>query len=425
MSYIRALRGRQILDSRGNPTIEVELTVDEGIVYASVPSGASLGQNEAIELRDGNLDRFQGKGVLKAVEYINTILADILIGEDVSNQLHLDRLMIEADGTDNKSKLGANAILGVSLAVARAGALAAGLPLYRYIGGIYAHRLPCPMMNIINGGAHADNSLDFQEFMIRPIGAPNFPEALRWGVEIFHQLKAILKAGGHATAVGDEGGFAPSLQSNEEALELIVQAIKKAGLRPKIDVTLALDCAASEFYDAWSGFYIEKKKKLQNKPFEQRSTAAQIAYLTQLCQNYPIDSIEDGLAEDDWSGWQQLTEDLGGKIQIVGDDIFVSNSKFLRRGINEKIGNAILIKPNQIGTLSETLETINLAHTHGYATIISHRSGETEDTFIADLSVATNARQIKTGSLSRSDRVAKYNRLLAIDLALGNTAAYS
>lgn len=425
MSYIRSVKGREILDSRGNPTVEVEITTDQNIaVKAAVPSGASTGENEALELRDGDSHYYLGKGVLKAVAYVNGPIAQLLIGEHVCDQERLDRLMIHADGTENKSHFGANAILGASLALARAGAASTNLPLYRYIGGCHAHILPCPMMNIINGGAHADNTLDFQEFMIRPVGAPHFREAVRWGVEIFHALKSILKKEKHITAVGDEGGFAPRLKSNEEALDLIIAAIEKAGFRPGSQISLALDCAASEFYDRGANRYFEKKKKQQNEAFKERTSDEQIDYLDELCRSYPIDSIEDGLAEWDWAGWQILTQKLGKRIQIVGDDIFVTNPKFLRKGIEMGVGNAILIKVNQIGTLSETLETIRLAQTHGYAAIISHRSGETEDSFIADIAVATNAGQIKTGSLSRSDRVAKYNRLLAIELGLGPTAVY-
>jgi len=425
MAYVHALKAREILDSRGNPTIEVELTTDQHVtVTASVPSGASTGENEAVELRDGDAKVYQGKGVLKAVENVNGPLADILIGQHVYDQERLDHLMIAADGTPNKSRLGANAILGASLALARAGASYANLPLYRYIGGTNAHILPCPMMNIINGGAHADNSLDFQEFMIRPVGAPNFTEAVRWGAEIFHTLKSLLKKSGHVTAVGDEGGFAPNLSSNEEALDLIMQAIEKAGYRPGEQITLALDCAASEFYDKSTHLYYEKKNKNRNLKFIERPVEDQVAYLSQLTKSYPIDSIEDGLAEGDWSGWQLLTAQLGERVQIVGDDIFVTNPGFLNKGIQLKAANAILIKLNQIGTLSETLETIRLAQTNGFATIISHRSGETEDSFIADLSVATNAGQIKTGSLSRSDRTAKYNRLLTISDKLGHQGHY-
>lgn len=425
MAFIRSVRGREILDSRGNPTIEVEIATDHDItVKAAVPSGASTGENEALELRDGDPHYYLGKGVQKAISHVNGPIAKLLIGENACEQERLDQLMIQEDGTENKSRFGANAILGASLALARAGAASTKLPLYRYIGGCHAHLLPCPMMNIINGGAHADNSLDFQEFMIRPVGAPNFREAVRWGAEIFHALKSILKKQGHITAVGDEGGFAPRLGSNEEALELILQAIEKAGFSPGSQITLALDCAASEFFEKSSQNYIEKKKKQLKEAYQTRSSEEQVDYLDQLCRQYPIDSIEDGLAEWDWTGWQTLTQKLGNKIQLVGDDIFVTNPKFLKKGIEMGIGNAILIKVNQIGTLSETLETIQLAQTHGYATIISHRSGETEDPFIADISVATRAGQIKTGSLSRSDRVAKYNRLLAIEAALGPTAVY-
>lgn len=426
MSYVRSVKGREILDSRGSPTIEVELTTDQNIsVKASVPSGASVGEHEALELRDGNSQHYFGKGVLKAVANVNGSIAQLLLGEHVCDQERLDQLMIKADGTENKSHFGANAILGASLALSRAGALTTKLPLYRYIGGSHAHILPCPMMNIINGGAHADNTLDFQEFMIRPVGAPNFSEAVRWGAEIFNTLKNLLKKEGHVTAVGDEGGFAPRLRSNEEALDLILIAIEKAGYRPGTQISLALDCAASEFYDKATHLYVEKKKKQHQDEYAERTAEQQIDYLEKLCRDYPIDSIEDGLSEWDWTGWQVLTKRLGNRIQLVGDDIFVTNPKFLRKGIEMNVGNAIIIKVNQIGTLSETLETIRLAQTNGYATIISHRSGETEDSIIADIAVATNAGQIKTGSLSRSDRVAKYNRLLAIEEGLGSTAVYS
>ncbi len=425
MSYIRTVKGREILDSRGRPTIEVEITTDNNtMVKASVPSGASTGEFEALELRDGDPHRYGGLGVLQAISHVNGPIAQILVGEHVFDQARLDKMMIDADGTENKSHFGANAILGASLAVARAGATVARLPLYRYIGGCDAHILPCPMMNIINGGAHADNTLDFQEFMIRPIGAPSFAEAVRWGAEIFYSLKALLKQEGHITAVGDEGGFAPQLPSNEAALDLIMLAIEKAGYRPGIQVTLALDCAASEFYDKMTDVYIEKKKKKQKLPFEERKSLEQVDYLANLCKQYPIDSIEDGLSEHDWKGWKLLTDKLGGTIQLVGDDIFVTNPKFLNKGISMGVANAILIKLNQIGTLTETLETIRLAQTRGYATIISHRSGETEDSFIADVSVAVNAGQIKTGSLSRTDRVVKYNRLLSIETGLGSTGTY-
>lgn len=425
MYYIRSVKAIEILDSRGYPTLQVDITTDNGTIgRASVPSGASTGEHEAVELRDGDKSRFSGKGVEKAVENVNRYLSQILIGEHVFDQTKLDLMMIAADGTENKSKFGANAILGASLALARAGALTANQPLYRYIGGCHTNILPVPMMNIINGGAHADNSLDFQEFMIRPIGAPTFKEAVRWGAEVFHSLKGILKSQGHITAVGDEGGFAPNLSSNEAALEVILMAIEKSGYKPGKDITIALDCAASEFYDKLTGGYCEKKKKLKKENYEERSAADQVAYLKKLVENYPIDSIEDALDENDWAGWRILTQKLGN-IQIVGDDLFVTNPKFLMRGIKEGIANAILVKLNQIGTLTETLETVRIAQTHGYRTIISHRSGETEDSMIADVSVATNAGQIKTGSLSRSDRIAKYNRLLNIEAGLGETARYA
>lgn len=425
MSYIRSVKAIEILDSRGNPTLEVMLTTDRDMIAkASVPSGASTGANEALELRDGDPLRYQGKGVQLAIAHVNGPIAQILVGEHVFDQERLDRLMILGDGTENKSRFGANAILGASLALARAGALTARVPLYRYIGGCHASVLPCPMMNIINGGAHADNSLDFQEFMIRPIGAPNFKEAVRWGAEIFHTLKGLLKEEGYSTSVGDEGGFAPNLPSNEAALEIILQAIEKAGYKPGSQVTLALDCAASEFYDKASGCYIEKKKKKRKEAFEERTPEDQVAYLEKLCNLYPIDSIEDGLDENDWAGWRILSEKLNKKVQIVGDDLFVTNPKFLKKGIEMGIGNSILIKVNQIGTLTETLETIRLAQTHAYTTIISHRSGETEDSMIADIAVAVNAGQIKTGSLSRTDRVAKYNRLLNIEEGMGGFGYY-
>jgi enolase len=416
MDYIHSIRAIEILDSRGNPTIEVILTTDKGkVAKASVPSGASTGKKEALELRDGDPSRYNGKGVLRAVNQVHGPLAELLVGFPLTEQKLLDQRMIELDGTPDKSNLGANAILGCSLAIARAAAMTLGIPLYRYIGGCNGGVLPIPMMNVINGGAHADNSIDFQEFMIRPIGSSSFSEGLRWGAEIFHKLKSLLKKRGYATAVGDEGGFAPNLSSTEEALDLLVQAIEEAGYHPGKDVSLALDCAASEFYDASSKRYVEKKRKLRGEPFTERNSEEQIAYLQKLCNSYPIDSIEDALDEDDWQGWKRLTEVLGGEIQLVGDDIFVTNSAILKKGIEEKVANAILIKLNQIGTLTETLQTIQLAQSHGYATIISHRSGETEDTFIADLVVAVNSGQIKTGSLSRTDRVCKYNRLLEIE----------
>lgn len=425
MSYISSLKALEILDSRGYPTLEVTLTTDQGITAkASVPSGASTGENEALELRDQDPKRYLGKGVQQAVAHVEGPLADLLIGKHVLDQRALDQLMITEDGTPTKSRFGANALLGISLALARAGALTSGLPLYRYIGGSNAHLLPCPMMNILNGGAHADNSLDFQEFMIRPHGASSFREALRWGAEIFHALKGLLKKAGHSTAVGDEGGFAPNLASNEIALELILNAIEKAGYLPGEQVSLALDCAASEFYDPSAKRYVEKKRQKRQEPFQQRSSREQADYLATLCSQFPIDSIEDGLGEQDWEGWGYLTAQLGSKIQIVGDDLFVTNTSYLARGIQENVANAILIKVNQIGTLSETLDTIEMAKRAGYACIVSHRSGETEDSFIADLSVASSAGQIKTGSLSRSDRIAKYNRLLNIEAELGTAARY-
>ncbi|MCB1084802.1 MAG: phosphopyruvate hydratase [Chlamydiia bacterium] len=413
MSKIDKVQGREILDSRGNPTIKVEVTTSKGVTgRAAVPSGASTGEHEAVELRDQDPKRYGGKGVLKAVAHVNGPLADLLKGWPVDDQEGLDRAMIGLDGTPNKSKLGANAILGISLAAARAASMEKKIPLYEHIGGIDNNLLPVPMMNIINGGAHADNSLDFQEFMIRPVGAPNFSEAVRYGAEVFHALKKILQDKGHTTSVGDEGGFAPNLGSNEEALETIIAAIEAVGLKAGEEITLALDCAASEFYSKEKQLYINK------------DSAAQVAYLEKLCAAYPIDTIEDGLDENDWAGWALLTKKLGDKIQLVGDDLFVTNKTFLKRGIKQKCANSILIKVNQIGTLTETLETIELAKEHDYKTVISHRSGETEDTFIADLAVATRAGQIKTGSLSRSDRVAKYNRLLWIEKRLGPSADY-
>lgn len=425
MAYIRSVNAIEILDSRGNPTLEVMITTDSGVIAkAAVPSGASTGANEALEMRDGDSARYHGKGVQTAIAHVNREIAQILVGEHVFDQRRLDMMMIASDGTANKSRLGANAILGASLALVRAGALTAKEPLYRYIGGCAAHILPCPMMNIINGGAHADNSLDFQEFMIRPVGAPTFREAVRWGAEIFHTLKSILKAEGHATAVGDEGGFAPNLPSNEAALELIMMAIEKAGYRPGSQVTLSLDCAASEFYDKSLQRYVEKKKKKRKEHYEERTSEEQVDYLEKLCDAFPIDSIEDGLDENDWKGWAVLSHKLNDRIQIVGDDLFVTNPKFLKRGIDLGIGNAVLVKVNQIGTLTETLETIRLAQTNGYAAVVSHRSGETEDSMIADISVATNSGQIKTGSLSRSDRVAKYNRLLSIEEGMGGFGLY-
>ncbi len=422
MPTIQSIHALEILDSRGNPTLEVVLRAsDSSIGKAAVPSGASTGEHEAVELRDGDTKRYSGKGVLKAVANVNGPLSKLLIGQDLMDQKKIDAMMIQADGTPNKAHFGANAILGISLAAAKAAAASKKEPLYRYLGGPSAKLLPVPMMNILNGGAHADNLLDFQEFMIRPIGAPSFAEAVRWGAEVFHTLKKLLSGKGLSTAVGDEGGFAPLLGSNEEALDIIIQAIQRAGFKPGTDITIALDPASSEFYDASSKTYIEKKKKHAKEPFASRNSSEQINYLEKLSSLYPIDSIEDGLDQNDWQGWKAFTAQMGSKIQIVGDDLFVTNSKFLQKGIDEKVANAILIKVNQIGTLSETLETIALAKKHGYATIISHRSGETEDTTIADLCVATSAGQIKTGSLSRSDRVAKYNRLLEIENEIVST----
>ncbi len=425
MGKIEKIHAIEILDSRGNPTVEVILKTDKDVqTRAMVPSGASTGQKEALELRDLDKTRYLGKGVLKAVANVNDKIAKLLIGKSVFDQAGIDQIMIEADGTENKATFGANAILGVSLAAARAAAIEKRMPLYSYLGGMEANYLPCPMMNILNGGAHADSSLEIQEFMIQPIGAPSFKEALRWGAEIFHTLKAILKKEGHATSVGDEGGFAPKLSSDEYALQIIMRAIEMAGYRPREDIAIAIDVAASELFDPETHKYIEKKKKLSGKPFAERSSEEQVAYLDALCAAYPIISVEDGLDENDWQGWERLTAKLGSKVQIVGDDIFVTNRKYLERGIAEKSANAILIKLNQIGTLTETLATINLAKENGLATVISHRSGETEDSFIADLTVATKAGQIKTGSLSRSDRIAKYNRLLEIEDTLGSRAKF-
>ena len=407
---ISSCHALEILDSRGNPTLDVTVISSDGFIgQASVPSGASTGEHEASELRDGDPKRYGGKGVLKAVANVNGPLNDAVKGMSLFNQKELDESMIYLDGTSNKGRLGANAILGISLAAAKCAAASKKMPLYRYLGGETATLLPCPMMNIINGGVHADSGLDFQEFMIRPIGAPSFREALRWGAEVFHTLKKILSKQNLSTSVGDEGGFAPAIQSNEEALELICEAIRQAGYTPGKEITLALDCAASEFYE--DGSYVEKK----NKDHKKRTFQEQTQYLASLSQKYPIDSIEDGLDQNDWTGWAYLTKHLGDKMQLVGDDIFVTNTKFLQRGIHEKIANAILIKVNQIGTLTETAAAISLAKANQYKTIISHRSGETEDTTIADLAVAFQTGQIKTGSLSRSERVAKYNRLLKIE----------
>ena len=417
MANISQVIGREILDSRGNPTVEAEVTLDNGIVgRAAAPSGASTGEREAIELRDGDKSRYLGKGVLTAVGHINTELAGVVTGRDCDDQRGLDKAMIDLDGTDNKSHLGANALLAVSLANAQAAASSAGQPLYRYLGGETANLLPVPMMNIINGGAHADNSVDMQEFMILPVGAPSFSEALRYGTEVFHALKAVLAARGMNTAVGDEGGFAPDLSSNEEAIEVILQAIDKAGYRAGEDIYLGLDVASSEFYEA--GKY---QLASEGRSFDAAGFAD---YLAGWVDQYPIISIEDGMDESDWDGWAILTEQLGARIQLVGDDLFVTNTSILSRGIEQGVANSILIKFNQIGTLTETLDAISMAHDAGYTTVISHRSGETEDVTIADLAVATGAGQIKTGSLSRSDRIAKYNQLLRIESMLGAAARY-
>ncbi len=419
MSEIIDIYAREILDSRGNPTVEVEIALETGILArAAVPSGASTGEREALELRDGDSSRYLGKGVLKAVEHVNDIIATELIGWEVSDQVGIDRKLQQLDGTDFKSKLGANALLGVSMACAKAAAEDAGLPLYQYMGGANAKELPLPMMNILNGGEHADNNVDIQEFMIMPAGADSFKEALRMGAEIFHALKKVLKDKGYSTAVGDEGGFAPNLQSNEEALEVIMEAIKAAGYQPGEDVLLALDVAASEIYE--DGTY-----NFANEKQPRKSAAETIAFYENLVANYPIISIEDGLAENDWDGWKLMTEKLADKVQIVGDDLFVTNTRILKEGIDKGIANSILIKVNQIGTLTETLEAIEMAKRAGYTAVISHRSGETEDTTIADLAVATNAGQIKTGSLCRTDRVCKYNQLLRIEDELEEAAVFS
>jgi len=419
LSLITDVYAREVLDSRGNPTIEVEVWTEEGAFgRALVPSGASTGAFEAVELRDGDKGRYLGKGVLKAVENVNTIIAEEIIGMDVFEQTTIDKLMIDLDGTPNKGKLGANAILGVSLAVAKAASDELGMPLYQYVGGVNSKTLPVPMLNILNGGEHADNNVDIQEFMVMPVGAPNFREALRMGAEIFHSLKSVLKAKGLNTAVGDEGGFAPNLSSNEEALKTIVEAIEKAGYIPGEDIMLALDVAASEMYD--------EDKKVYNMAGEGRVLTVEemIDYYEELVNKYPIISIEDGLAEDDWDGWKLLTERLGKKVQLVGDDLFVTNTERLKKGIDLGIANSVLVKLNQIGTLTETLDTIEMAKTNGYTAVISHRSGETEDTTIADLAVSTNAGQIKTGAPSRTDRVAKYNQLLRIEDMLGEEGVF-
>ena len=427
---IQKIVGREILDSRGNPTVEVDVILENGVLgRAAVPSGASTGENEALELRDGDKNRYLGKGTLKAVANVNNVIAPALVGCDVFQQRAIDMRMLELDGTPTKSNLGANAILGVSLAVAQAAAKALNIPLYRYIGGANAYTLPVPMMNIINGGAHSDAPIAFQEFMIRPVGATSIREAVRIGAEVFHNLAKLLKKRGLSTAVGDEGGFAPALDGIEDALQIIVDAIKAAGYEPGKDVKIAMDCAASEFAVVENGEYFYDYKQLKNGKQKdpngkKLSAAEQIAFLEHLIDTYPIDSIEDGLDENDWENWVKLTERVGGKCQLVGDDLFVTNVKFLQKGIAMGAANSILIKVNQIGSLSETLDAIEMAHRHGYTTVTSHRSGETEDTTIADIAVATNSGQIKTGSLSRTDRMAKYNQLIRIEEELGPVAKY-
>lgn len=421
MPYITDVYAREILDSRGNPTVEVEVYTESGAFGRGlVPSGASTGEHESVELRDGDKGRYSGKGVEKAVENVNTAIADALLGWDVLDQQGIDQMMIQLDGTPNKGKLGANAILGVSIAVARAAADFLGVPLYQYLGGFNTKVLPTPMMNIVNGGSHSDAPIAFQEFMILPVGAPSFKEALRWGAEVFHALKSILHDRGLVTAVGDEGGFAPSFEGTEDGVETILEAIKKAGLKPGEDVYLGFDVAASEFFD--NGVY--DYSKFEGDKGSKRSAEEQVDYLEELVNKYPIISIEDGMDENDWEGWKLLTDRLGDKVQLVGDDLFVTNTEILDRGIKNGIGNSILIKVNQIGTLTETFDAIEMAKKAGYTAVVSHRSGETEDSTIADIAVATNAGQIKTGSLSRTDRIAKYNQLLRIEDSLGEIAKY-
>ncbi|WP_297204749.1 phosphopyruvate hydratase [uncultured Brachyspira sp.] len=420
MSLIDNIVAREILDSRGNPTVEVDVYLDSGVMgRAAVPSGASTGEHEAVELRDGDKSRYMGKGVQKAVENVNEIICNELIDMDALDQVEIDRTMIELDGTENKGKLGANAILGVSLAVAKAAAEELGMPLYRYIGGTNAKTLPVPMANILNGGAHSSAPIDFQEYMVMPVGAPTFKEGLRYVAEVFHNLKNILHERGLSTTVGDEGGFAPTLKDNEEPLQVIMQAIEKAGYKPGEDVMIAMDPASSEFYDKDKKMYVFKKSDKR-----ELTPAEMVDFYADLYSKYPIISIEDGVAEDDWDGWKILTEKLGGKVQLVGDDLFVTNVKRLQMGLDKGVANSILIKVNQIGTLTETLDSIELAKTHNYTAVVSHRSGETEDSTIADIVVATNAGQIKTGSASRSDRIAKYNQLLRIEEELGSRAIY-
>lgn len=419
MTYIARIVGRQILDSRGNPTVEVDVYTTNGIVgRAAVPSGASTGIHEAVELRDGDKSIYLGKGVLKAVENVNTIIAEELLGLDVFDQKLIDATLNRLDGTANKSNLGANAILGTSLAVAKAAAQESGMSLFRYVGGVGATTMPVPMMNILNGGSHADNLIDVQEFMVMPFGASSFSEGLRWGTEIFHHLKSVLKSKGLSTNVGDEGGFAPNLGSNEEAIQVVLQAIEKAGFKPGHDVYIALDAASSEFYNADKGLYLFESTG------ESRTSSEMVDYWADWCKKYPIVSIEDGLAEDDWNGWKTATEKLGSSVQLVGDDLFVTNTKRLAEGIEKGVANSILVKVNQIGSLSETIEAVQLATRNSYTSVMSHRSGETEDNTIADLAVALNCGQIKTGSASRSDRMAKYNQLLRIEEELGETAYF-
>lgn len=419
MSFIKKIHARQILDSRGNPTVEVDvLTSENQLGRAAVPSGASTGKHEAVELRDNDKDRYMGKGVLKAVENVNNVIAEKLLGVSVFEQNLIDSTMISLDGSENKSKLGANAMLGVSMAVAKAAAISLGQPLYRYIGGVNANTIPVPMMNILNGGSHADNAIDFQEFMVMPLKAENFSEAVRMGAEIFHHLKKVLKDQGHSTNVGDEGGFAPNLSSNVEAIEVVLKAIEKAGYKPGEEIFVAMDAASSEFYDEGKKIY-----KLDSTN-EELSSSDMVNYWKEWVEKYPIISIEDGMHEDDWDGWKQLTQTIGDKVQLVGDDLFVTNVKRLQDGIDQQVANSILIKVNQIGTLTETIDAVNLAKRNGYKSVMSHRSGETEDTTIADLAVALNTGQIKTGSASRSDRMAKYNQLLRIEEELKTSAFY-
>ncbi|MDO6389428.1 phosphopyruvate hydratase [Pontibacter sp. BT731] len=420
MSLITDIKARQIFDSRGNPTVEVDVFTENGVLgRAAVPSGASTGVHEAVELRDGDKGRYMGKGVLQAVQNVNEKIAEELVGFPVFEQNLLDKIMIELDGTENKGNLGANAILGVSLAIARAAAQELGMPLYRYVGGVNANTLPVPMMNILNGGSHADNAIDFQEFMIMPVGAPSFSEALRMGSEVFHHLKNVLKKKGLSTNVGDEGGFAPNIASNVEAIEVVLQAIEAAGYKPGDDMMIAMDAASSEFYDKSTGLYTFKKST-----GDKLTSSEMVSYWKEWTEKYPIASIEDGMDEDDWKGWKELTETIGNKVQLVGDDLFVTNVKRLQQGIDQGVANSILIKVNQIGTLTETINAINLGLRHGYKSVMSHRSGETEDNTIADLAVALNTGQIKTGSASRSDRMAKYNQLLRIEEELGEVAYY-